>query len=84
MKKDIHPNYQPVIFRDVSTDFAFLSRSTMTSKDTEVWSDGNEYQVIRLDISSASNPFYTGNQKIMDSEGRIEKFNKKYSRFKRK
>jgi large subunit ribosomal protein L31 len=84
MKKDIHPNYQPVIFRDVSTDFAFLSRSTMTSKDTEVWSDGNEYQVIRLDISSASHPFYTGNQKIMDSEGRIEKFNKKYSRFKRK
>lgn len=84
MKKDIHPNYQPVIFRDVSTDFAFLSRSTMTSKDTEVWSDGNEYQVIRLDISSASHPFYTGNQKIMDTEGRIEKFNKKYSRFKRK
>jgi large subunit ribosomal protein L31 len=79
MKADIHPNYQPVVFQDLASDFAFLTRSTMTSEETIKWEDGNEYPVIKVDISSASHPFYTGKQKVLDAGGRIDKFKRRYS-----
>ncbi len=80
MKSNIHPDYNFVIFKDGSSDFAYLTRSTKTSKEMMKWEDGNEYPVITLEISSASHPFYTGQQKLVDTEGRIEKFRKKYQR----
>lgn len=80
MKKGIHPNYRPVVFKDMSVDYAFLTRSTVDTKDTIVWEDGNEYPLVKLEISSASHPFFTGKQKILDSAGRVEKFNRKYGR----
>ena len=79
MKADIHPNYQPVVFQDAASDFAFLTRSTMTSDETIKWEDGNEYPVIKVDISSASHPFYTGKQKVLDAGGRIDKFKRRYA-----
>lgn len=80
MKKDIHPNYREVIFTDVSSDFSFLGRSTMNSKDKVVWEDGKEYPLIKLDISSASHPFYTGKQKFVDTAGRVDKFYSRYGK----
>ena len=80
MKKGIHPeDYRPVVFRDKAADFAFLSRSTVKTTETIQWEDGEEYPLFSLEISSASHPFYTGKQKYVDSAGRIEKFQKKYS-----
>lgn len=80
MKKDIHPEYNQVIFNDVSSDFSILTRSTMKVPEgqTMKWEDGKEYPMVKIDISSASHPFYTGKQKILDTEGRIEKFRKKF------
>ncbi|MEI8346075.1 MAG: type B 50S ribosomal protein L31 [Pseudomonadota bacterium] len=78
MKKDIHPEYRSVVFKDVSCDFAVLTRSTIKTSQTITWEDGKEYPFVKLDISSASHPFYTGKHKIMDTEGRIEKFRKKF------
>lgn len=78
MKKDIHPEYREVIFQDVSSDFNILTRSTIHTDQTGTWTDGKEYPLVKLDISSASHPFYTGKQKILDTEGRIEKFKKKF------
>jgi len=80
MKKDIHPNYRQVVFQDVSSDFKMLTGSTMETRETTKWTDGKEYPFIKVDISSASHPFYTGTQKIMDTEGRVDRFNKKYGR----
>ncbi|HET56280.1 MAG TPA: type B 50S ribosomal protein L31 [Ignavibacteria bacterium] len=80
MKKGIHPNYRPVVFKDMSVDYAFLTRSTVDTKDTIVWEDGKEYPLVKMEISSASHPFFTGKQKILDSAGRVEKFNRKYGR----
>ncbi|MCH8613968.1 type B 50S ribosomal protein L31 [Arsenicicoccus dermatophilus] len=80
MKPDIHPDYHPVVFRDRSADFAFLTRSTATSSETIVWEDGNTYPLITVDVSSASHPFYTGKQRVMDSAGRVERFNRRYGR----
>jgi len=77
MKKDIHPEYREVVFKDVSSDFEILTRSTMKTDLTTSY-NGQEYPMIKLDISSASHPFYTGKQKILDTEGRIEKFKKKF------
>jgi large subunit ribosomal protein L31 len=79
MKKGIHPEYRPVVFQDVSADFAFLTRSTVQSKATIKWEDGNEYPLVKVDISSASHPFFTGKQKFVDTAGRVEKFQKKFS-----
>ena len=81
MKKDIHPNYHSVIFKDVSTGFAILTRSTLdkTSKVMK-WEDGQEYPVFLADISSSSHPFYTGTQRVLDSEGRVERFKRKYKK----
>lgn len=80
MKENIHPDYQFVIFRDAASDFAFLTRSTRTSEKMMRWEDGQEYPVIETEISSASHPFFTGRQKLVDSAGRIEKFQKKYGK----
>ncbi|MAA78421.1 MAG: 50S ribosomal protein L31 [Deltaproteobacteria bacterium] len=79
MKKDIHPDYRLVVFQDNSAKFSFITRSTVRTRDTIKWEDGNEYPLYKLDISSASHPFYTGNQKIVDTEGRVERFMKKYN-----
>jgi large subunit ribosomal protein L31 len=78
MKADIHPQYQDVVFQDVTSEFKILSRSTLSSKETVKWEDGKEYPLIKLDISSASHPFYTGQHKVMDTGGRIDKFQKRY------
>ena len=75
MKADIHPSYGQVIFRDLASGVAFLTRSTLTSYKTMEWEDGNTYPVYDVEISSASHPFYTGKQRIMDSAGRVERFN---------
>jgi len=80
MKKDIHPNLREVIFKDVSCDFALKTLSTAAAKDTITWEDGKEYPLVKVDISSASHPFYTGKQRLIDTEGRAEKFAKKYGR----
>ena len=82
MKKDIHPkNYRLVVFKDMSNDVTFLSRSTINTKETIKWEDGNEYPLVKLEISSASHPFYTGKMKLVDSAGRVDKFNNKYKKF---
>ena len=67
MKADIHPEYREVVFQDLSSDFAFLTRSTVKSKETIKWEDGNEYPLIKVEVSSASHPFYTGKHKLMDT-----------------
>ena len=74
MKQDAHPKYHPVVFQDLSSEFSFLTRSTMSSKETVKWEDGNEYPLIKVDISSHSHPFYTGKQKTLDVGGRVDKF----------
>lgn len=78
MKKEIHPQYREVIFKDVSCDFEYKTMSTIHAKETTTWTDGKEYPLVKMDISSASHPFYTGKQRISDSEGRAEKFKKKF------
>jgi len=78
MKKDIHPEYNEVVFQDVQSDFKFLTRSTMTSEEKIKWEDGKEYPLIKIEVSSASHPFYTGKKIFVDTAGRVEKFNKKY------
>jgi large subunit ribosomal protein L31 len=81
MKKGIHPeNYRDVVFRDVSAGESFLIKSTVESDKTTTWEDGKEYPLVDLDVSSASHPFYTGEQRIFDSAGRVEKFQQKYKR----
>jgi large subunit ribosomal protein L31 len=80
MKKDIHPNYAWVIIEDASSDFRILTRSTQTSNTKMLWTDGKEYPLITVEVSSASHPFYTGKQKVMDTTGRIERFKRKYQK----
>jgi large subunit ribosomal protein L31 len=81
MKKGIHPeSYRLVVFKDVSNDYAFLSRSTADTKETIVWEDGNEYPLVKLEISNMSHPFYTGKLKMIDTAGRIDKFNTRYKK----
>ncbi len=79
MKKDIHPKYQPVVFRDTASGTLFLTRSTVSSKQKVRYTDGNEYPVFDVEISSASHPFFTGKQQLVDTAGRIERFKKKYN-----
>lgn len=83
MKPDIHPAYRPVVFQDASADFSFLSRSTIETSDTIVWEDGNTYPLAKVEISSASHPFFTGQMKIVDTAGRVERFEKRYGRRKK-
>ena len=80
MKKEIHPEYKDVVFHDTSSDFKFLSRSTMISKETIKWEDGKEYPVIKVEVSSASHPFFTGKKLFVDTAGRVEKFQRKYGK----
>ncbi len=81
MKKGIHPeNYRPVVFRDMSVDYSFLVSSTVKTSDTIEWEDGNTYPLVKLEISNKSHPFFTGKQKMLDSAGRVERFNKKYAK----
>ncbi|WP_027587732.1 type B 50S ribosomal protein L31 [Acidipropionibacterium thoenii] len=80
MKDGIHPQYRPVVFRDISAGMSFLTRSTVTSEKTIEWEDGHSYPVVDVDISSASHPFYTGRAKVIDTAGRVEKFNRRYGR----
>ena len=81
MKTEIHPEYNAVVFRDLASGATFLTRSTVGSDKTIEWEDGNTYPVINVEISSESHPFYTGKQRIMDSAGRVEKFNTRYKAF---
>jgi large subunit ribosomal protein L31 len=80
MKADIHPTYNTVVFQDISSDFSFLTRSTMSSKETIKWEDGEEYPLIKVEISSHSHPFFTGKQKIVDTAGRVDKFRRRYAK----
>lgn len=79
MKNGIHPEYRDVVFQDVTSDFQFLTRSTLGSKESIKWEDGNQYPLVKVDISSASHPFYTGKSKILDAGGRVDKFRKRYA-----
>jgi large subunit ribosomal protein L31 len=78
VKKGIHPQYRPVVFMDAAANFSFLTRSTVHTDDTIKWTDGKEYPLYKLEISSASHPFFTGKMKFVDTTGRVEKFQKKY------
>jgi large subunit ribosomal protein L31 len=80
MKKGIHPNYRPVVFQDSSADFTILTKSTIQTEDSIKWEDGNTYPLVKLEISSASHPFFTGKQKLLDTAGRVEKFKRKYAK----
>ncbi|MES1929084.1 50S ribosomal protein L31 [Salinisphaera dokdonensis CL-ES53] len=84
MQKDIHPNYRPVVFKDMGGDFAFLTRSTIESNETIEWEDGNEYPLVKLEVTSATHPFYTGKQNIMDTTGKVERFNRRFGMMKGK
>ncbi len=79
MKKDIHPtNYRLVAFKDMSNDHVFITRSTVATKEKIKMDDGNEYPLIKLEISSKSHPFYTGKMKLVDTAGRVDKFRNRY------
>ena len=80
MKKGIHPEYKEVVFMDTSSDYKFLTKSTMSSKETIKWEDGKEYPLIKVEVSSASHPFYTGKKIFLDTAGRVEKFNRRYKK----
>jgi len=80
MKSGIHPKYREVVFQDVASDFAFLTRSTIDSKESIKWEDGEEYPLVKVEISSASHPFYTGKHKVLDSGGRVDRFKKRYGK----
>jgi large subunit ribosomal protein L31 len=79
MRPDIHPEYGPVVFRDKSAGVAFLTRSTLQSPHRIVWDDGVEYPVVDVEVSAASHPFWTGRQSVLDAEGRIERFRRRYA-----
>jgi len=79
MKDGIHPEYREVVFQDVTSDFKILTRSTLASKETVKWEDGNEYPLVKVEVSSASHPFYTGKHKLMDTSGRVDKFRRRYA-----
>lgn len=78
MKAGIHPEYRDVVFQDVTSDFKILTRSTLSSKETVKWEDGNEYPLIKVEVSSSSHPFYTGQNKVIDTSGRVDRFRKRY------
>lgn len=78
MKDGLHPKIRTVVFKDISCDFSFLGTTTIDSKETVKWTDGKDYPLVKVEISSASHPFYTGKQRVMDTEGRIDRFKKKY------
>jgi large subunit ribosomal protein L31 len=78
MKADIHPQYRPVVFMDMSSGTSFLTRSSISTNETTTWEDGNTYPLAKVEISSASHPFFTGTMKIVDTAGRVERFERRY------
>ncbi|MFJ2513905.1 type B 50S ribosomal protein L31 [Streptomyces griseoviridis] len=80
MRKEIHPFYGPVVFRDRAAGHAFLTRSTMTSEKTIAWEDGETYPVVDVEISNVSHPFYTGTARVLDTAGRVERFERRYGK----
>ena len=80
MRADIHPNYRPVVFQDLSEGVNFVIRSTVETDDTITLDDGAEYPLVKVEISSASHPFFTGTMKIVDTAGRVERFERRYGR----
>jgi large subunit ribosomal protein L31 len=80
MKPGVHPDYHPVVFQDASTGKSFLTRSTATSSRTIEWEDGNSYPLLVVDITADSHPFWTGTQRLVDTAGRVEKFNRRYGK----
>jgi large subunit ribosomal protein L31 len=81
MKADIHPkDYRMVVFQDMSNGYTFLTKSTVNTKENITMEDGKEYPLIKLEISSKSHPFYTGKMKLVDSAGRVDKFNSRYKK----
>jgi len=84
MKPDIHPEYRMVVFQDTSADHSFITRSTISTNETITWEDGNEYPLRKVEISSESHPFFTGTMKIVDTAGRVERFERRYGRRKAK
>ncbi|MBZ9644086.1 MULTISPECIES: type B 50S ribosomal protein L31 [Streptomyces] len=80
MRSGIHPETRPVVFRDRAADVAFLTRSTAASARTIEWEDGNTYPLVDVEISSASHPFYTGASRVVDTAGRVERFERRYGR----
>lgn len=80
MKNDIHPNYREVVFHDQQADYKFMTRSTIETKDTIKWEDGNEYPLVKIEVSSESHPFFTGKNILVDTAGRIDKFNNRYKK----
>ena len=77
MKKEIHPNYREVVFLDTSSDYKFITKST---NDTITWENGEDYPLVKVEVSSASHPFYTGKKMLLDTAGRVEKFNRRYKK----
>ncbi len=80
MKKEIHPDYREVVFRDVSSGTNYLTRSTIRTNETITWEDGNEYPLYKVNVSASSHPFYTGQNQLLDTAGRVEKFRKRFKR----
>lgn len=81
MRKDIHPkDYRLVVFKDISNDVSFITRSTVATKETVKWEDGKEYPLVKLEISNTSHPFYTGKIKLVDTTGRVDKFRQKFEK----
>ena len=81
MKKDLHPKgYRFVVFKDMSNDYSFITKSCADTKETIKWEDGNEYPVVKLEISHKSHPFYTGKVKLVDTAGRVDKFRTRYAK----
>lgn len=80
MKPDIHPKYRPVIFKDVSSGTSYLTRSTIRTGETITWDDGNEYPLVKINVSASSHPFYTGQEMMLDTAGRVEKFRRRYKK----
>ncbi len=81
MKADLHPkNYRLVVFKDMSNDYTFITRSTVNTKETVVWEDGKEYPLVKIEISHKSHPFFTGKMKLVDTAGRVDKFKNRYKK----
>ena len=80
MKSEIHPDYRPVVFRDAGAEFSFITQSTVETSDSIGCEDGNEYPLVTVELSSASHPFFTGQMKIVDTAGRVERFERRYGR----
>ncbi|MBW0092004.1 type B 50S ribosomal protein L31 [Pseudonocardia sp. KRD-184] len=80
MRPNIHPAYGPVVYQDQSTGDRFLTRSTASSRETTVWTDGNTYPLVTIDVTAYSHPFWTGGARVLDAAGQVEKFNRRYGK----